>query len=97
MRGFPKAEQQKGNDRGCGQGFGSGPDLCFRLPAEKLLAQKEGHGSADHQRNDLRADLPDANMGHHDAFEAGNEIGGRKEKREALQPDGQHGQGKRGA
>src|ERR1700730_13401012 len=97
VRGFPEAEEQKGNDGGRGQDLGSGPNLRFRLPAEELLAQKEGQGRADRKRDDFGDNLSDADAGDHDAFETGNEISGRKEKREALDPDRQHGQRQRGA
>src|SRR4029077_10277357 len=86
VRGFPEAKEQERDDGGYSQGFGPGADFGFRFPAEKLLAQEESQGRADRKRDDFRDDLRDTDAGHHDAFEAGNEIGGRKEEREALDP-----------
>src|SRR5260370_36915712 len=97
VSGLPQAEQQEGNDSSYRQRLGSGADLGFRLPAEKLLAQEEGHGCAGCEGNNLRANLGDAYAGDHNALEARDEIGGRKEKREALEPYRQHRQGQGGS
>src|SRR5260370_38573554 len=97
VSGLPQAEQQEGNDSSYRQRLGSGADLGFRFPAEKLLAQEEGHRRADCEGNNLRANLGDAYAGDHNAFEARDEIGGRKEKREAVEPYRQHRQGQGGS
>src|SRR5260370_11327214 len=97
VSGLTRAGQQEGNDGSCRQRLGSGADLGFRLPAEQLVAQEEGHGCAGCEGNNLRANLGDGYGGDQNAFEARDEIGGRKEKREALEPYRQHRQGQGGS